>query len=62
MCTKYHGHMHYYQQLIGCYVGNGALWPEVGGEHIAIATVVAEHICAQTWSYTTLSTSYRPIA
>ena len=25
MCTKYHGHTYYYQQLIGCYVGNGAL-------------------------------------
>ena len=25
VCTKYHGHTYYYQQLIGCYVGNGAL-------------------------------------
>ena len=23
--TKYHGHTYYYQQLIGCYVGNGVL-------------------------------------
>ena len=25
VCTKYHGHTYYYQQLIGCYVGNGVL-------------------------------------
>ena len=25
VCTKYHGHTYYYQQLIGCHVGNGAL-------------------------------------
>ena len=25
VCTKYHSHTCYYQQLIGCYVGNGAL-------------------------------------
>ena len=25
VCTKYHGHTYYYQQLIGCYVGNSVL-------------------------------------
>ena len=25
VCTKYHGNTYYYQQIIGCYVGNGAL-------------------------------------
>ena len=25
VCTKYHGHTYYYYQLIGSYVGNGAL-------------------------------------
>ena len=25
VCTRYHGHTYYYQQLVGCYVGNGAL-------------------------------------
>ena len=25
VCTKYHGHTYYYQQLIGCYVENCAL-------------------------------------
>ena len=34
----------------------------VGGERIAMAMVVVGHICTQiTWSYTTLSTSYRLI-
>ena len=33
MCTKYRGH---YQQLIGCYVGNGLRLFVVGGEHIAV--------------------------
>ena len=42
MCTKYHGHTYYYQQLRGCYVG------EVSGEHIAMAMVVVGHICTQT--------------
>ena len=34
MCTH---HTYYYQQLIGAYVGNGALLFVVGGEHIAMA-------------------------
>ena len=25
VCTKYRGHTYYYQQPIGCYIGNGAL-------------------------------------
>ena len=32
----------------------------VGGEHIAMVMVVVGHICTQiSWSYATLSTSYR---
>ena len=44
VCTKYHGHTYYYQQLIGCYVGNYVLY---GGERIAMAMVVVGHICTQ---------------
>ena len=45
VCTKYHGHTYYYQQLIGCYVGNGLFVG--GGERIAMAMVVVGHICTQ---------------
>ena len=32
VCTKYHGHTYYYQQLLGCNVENGAYFV-VGCEH-----------------------------
>ena len=47
VCTKFHGYTYYYQQLIGCYVGNGVLPFVVGGERIAMAMVVVGHICTQ---------------
>ena len=36
-----------YQQLIGCYVGNGLRLFVVSGEHIAMVMVVVGHICTQ---------------
>ena len=46
VCTKYHGHTYYYQQIIGYYVGYSL---RLGGEHnIAMAMVVVGHICIYT--------------
>ena len=48
VCTKYHSHIYYYQQLIGSYVGKRSLRLFfVSGEHIAMAMVVVGHICRQ---------------